>query len=242
LLKPVTVSIVSHGHLALVRELLAQLDQHCPQVIEKVVLTINIPEHDALAERTYRFPIERIENASAKGFGANHNHAFKRCTSPWFLVLNPDIALQQDLLTPMVEAAELDTGVMAPRIYEPPKQHPEHHRSTLTPVEIVARKFSGYHPPTTPKWIPGLFMLFRREAFGQIDGFDERYFMYGEDFDICARIQLAHWKIKVIENLAATHDARRASHFNAKHLYWHISSLARLWSSSVFWRFYLVRP
>jgi len=88
-----------------------------------------------------------------------------------------------------------------------------------------------------PHWIPGLFMMFRSDAYREIGGFDERFFMYGEDFDICARTQLAGWKLQVAENLLARHDAQRASRTDAKHLYWHVTSLLKVWSSRAFWRF-----
>ena len=80
-------------------------------------------------------------------------------------------------------------------------------------------------------------MLFRSEAYAAIKGFDERFFMYGEDFDICARIQLAGWQLQVGEDLVARHDAQRASHAKAKHLYWHVTSLLKVWLSATFWRY-----
>ena len=70
---PITISIVSHGQLALVRPLLEQLDRFCRSSTAKVVLTLNIPEADVLAGLGWGFEVERIENASPKGFGANHN-------------------------------------------------------------------------------------------------------------------------------------------------------------------------
>src|SRR5687767_10874954 len=86
----VTVSIVSHGQLDLIRPLLEQLDAHSAGAVAKVVLTINVPEPDLMAGLRFRYPIERIENSVPKGFGANHNQAFKHCETDWFLVLNPD--------------------------------------------------------------------------------------------------------------------------------------------------------
>src|ERR1700740_3267238 len=95
---PITVSIVSHGQLDLVLPLIEELDRFNRDIVAKVVLTINIPEPDLLTGRTWGFEIERIENAAPRGFGANHNQAFARCTTPWFLVLNPDIRFDSDVL------------------------------------------------------------------------------------------------------------------------------------------------
>ena len=235
--KPITVSIVSHGQLALILPLLEQLDRFSNKIVDKVVLTINIPEPDQIAHRTWGFPVERIVNATGQGFGANHNQAFKRCETPWFLVLNPDIRFDADVLASLVSLAKPDSGLLAPRILEPGKSAPEQHRAIITPLEIVSRNRAGYRRPEVPAWIPGLFMLFRAGAYAKINGFDTRFFMYGEDFDICARLGLAGWQLQIVEHLLTLHDARRASHRSRRHLYWHLSSLMKVWTSSAFWRY-----
>ncbi|WGT62708.1 glycosyltransferase family 2 protein [Variovorax paradoxus] len=237
-LPPITVSIVSHGQLALIKPLLEQLGHFSGGSVAKVVLTLNIPEPDGvLAGQESGFPVERIENASPKGFGANHNQAFQHCDTPWFLVLNPDIRFDGDVLAPLIAQAAPDAGLLTPRILEPGKSSPEQHREIITPLEIVTRRRPGYARPAVPAWIPGLFMLFRSDAYRQIGGFDERFFMYGEDFDICARTQLAGWKLQVGEDLLARHEAQRASRSSKKHLYWHVTSLLKVWTSGAFWRY-----
>jgi N-acetylglucosaminyl-diphospho-decaprenol L-rhamnosyltransferase len=241
-LPPITISIVSHGQLALVQPLLDQLDRHSRASIAKVVLTVNIPEPDVLAGQGWGFEVERIENAGPKGFGANHNQAFGRCATPWFLVLNPDIRVDGDVLAPLIAQAAPDAGLLTPRILEPGKPAPEPHRALLTPLEILGRNKPGYVRPAVPAWIPGLFMLFRSDAYRQVGGFDERFFMYGEDFDICARTRLAGWKLQVGEDLLARHDAQRASHRSKRYLYWHVTSLLKVWLSGAFWRYRRMQP
>lgn len=238
----VTVSIVSHGQLELVRPLLEQLDRFSRALTAKVVLTLNIPEPDLLAGASWGFEIERIENAVPLGFGANHNQAFDRCATPWFLVLNPDIRFDRDVLAPLIAQAAPDSGLLTPRILEPGKSEPEQHRAIITPLEILRRRRPDYVRPLVPDWIPGLFMLFRSEAYRQVGGFDERFFMYGEDFDICARTRLAGWKLQVAEDLMALHDARRASRTSLRHLYWHVTSLLKVWLSRPFWRYRRMHP
>ncbi|MDQ7956701.1 MAG: glycosyltransferase family 2 protein [Pseudomonadota bacterium] len=235
---PITVSIVSHGQLALILPLLDQLDAFSAGLIEKVVLTVNIPEADLLAGRRWSFPVERIDNARPMGFGANNNQAFRRCATPWFLVLNPDIRFDRDVLAPLLAQARPDAGLLTPRILEPGKAAPEQHRRVLTPLEILRRRRPGYAIPAVPAWVPGLFMLFRAEAYAAVRGFDERFFMYGEDFDICARLALAGWRLQVGEDLLAHHEAQRASRTSRRHLYWHVTSLLKVWTSAAFWRYW----
>lgn len=49
-----------------------------------------------------------------------------------------------------------------------------------------------------PDWVGGMFMLFRRETFAQLGGFDQRYFLYYEDVDLCARLNLQGYKMPYV--------------------------------------------
>ena len=233
----VTVSIVSHGQWAMVRPLIDQLHAHCRSVVAQIVVTINIPEEAQHCEQ-WDLPVEFIRNASPRGFGANHNQAFALCTSPWFLVLNPDIRLATDVLSPMVGQASPEVGLLAPRIREPGKIEPEPYRALLTPAELLRRRRPQHEPPRQPAWVAGMFMLLRGEAFAKVGGFDERYFMYCEDFDLCARLLLAGWQLRIAEDTFVMHEAQRASNAALRPLAWHVASLLRVWSSPAFWRYF----
>lgn len=233
---PVTVSIVSHGQWTLVETLLEQLDRWCSQSIAKVVLTVNVPESLAL-KHSWRFAVERIDNPQPKGFGANHNAASARCRTPWFLVLNPDIRVESDVLSALLLTASADAGLVAPRIHEPGNKTAEPYRELLTPLELIRRRQNSYRPPAQPAWVAGMFMLIRHEAFVQIDGFDERYFMYCEDFDLCARLRLAGWKLQAEPSAAVLHLAQRASQAAFRPLLWHLTSFMKVWMSGAFWRY-----
>lgn len=236
-LESVTISIVSHHQQDLILPLLEQLGRLCSPLVDKVVVTVNVPEPALIAARRWEIPLEIVTNTAPQGFGANHNAAFTRCISPWFLVLNPDVRLEADVLSALLASAPEDAGLLAPRVREPGNAAPEPHRDLLTPLEILRRRRPGHLPPARPAWIAGLFMLFRAQTFHQIEGFDPRFFMYGEDFDICARVQLAGWRLEVREDVSVLHEAQRDSHRSRRHLYWHISSLAKVWLSRAFWRY-----
>jgi len=65
-------------------------------------------------------------------------------------------------------------------------------------------------------------------------GFDERYFMYCEDVDLCLRLRLAGLRL-VRAPVSVVHAGRGASRRSAVHLAWHVRSLLRLWCSRSFW-------
>lgn len=239
---PVTVSVVSHRQEALVAPLLGQLARYCAPLIDQVLLTVNVADDEPPAPPPSGLRVHRIRNPHPRGFGANHNAAFAHCATDWFLVLNPDIRLVDDAIGALLQLARDETALLAPRILEPGKAAPEPHRALITPWEIVARHRRGYRPPREPSWIPGMFMLLRSAAYRQVGGFDARYFMYGEDFDLCARLGLAGWNMQVAEQLLVRHEAQRASHRDWRHLLWHFRSLARVWSSGAFWRYRAMQP
>lgn len=231
----VTVSIVSHRQWALVRPLLEQLGRLCHGSVARIVLTVNLPEN--IGNLDVGVPIEVVRNAQPKGFGANHNAAFALCTTPWFLVLNPDIRLESDVLASLLALAQPDAGLVAPRIQEPGKPQPEPFRDVLTPLELLRRRMPDHRPPQQPAWVAGMFMLVRRETFARLHGFDERFFMYCEDFDFCARVRLAGWRLQIAGDVVVMHDAQRASNRSLRPLLWHLASFARLWSGATVWRY-----
>jgi len=76
-----------------------------------------------------------------------------------------------------------------------------------------------------------MFMLFRADTYREIDGFDERYFLYYEDVDICARLRQRGYDVRLVPAASVIHAARRDSHRRARYLAWHIRSTLRFWRS-----------
>lgn len=236
----VTVSIVSHGQWALTRALLLDLQQWCRDSVGLVVVTMNIPEQADL--KGVLLPVRLLTNPQPRGFGANHNAAFGLCATPWFLVLNPDIRFDTNVVAPMLATAEATTGLIAPRIREPGKPQPEPFRDVLTPMELLRRRMRDHHPPVHPAWVAGMFMLVRSEAFDSLGGFDERFFMYCEDFDFCARLRLAGWQLHIAKDIVVMHEAQRASNSSVRPFVWHMASFLKLWFAPTVWRYWaLVR-
>lgn len=231
----VTVSVVSHGQWAMTRALLLDLQHWCRDSVAQVVVTLNIPEYVDL--QGVHLPVQLRTNLQPKGFGANHNAAFALCNTAWFLIINPDIRLGDDALGRLLQAAIPGAALLAPRVREPEKLLPEPFRALLTPAELVRRRLPAFQPPTHPAWLAGMFMLVRREAFEQLRGFDERFFMYCEDFDFCARLRLAGWRFEVVPDAIVAHAAQRASNTSLRPLLWHLASLWKLWTSRAFWRY-----
>jgi N-acetylglucosaminyl-diphospho-decaprenol L-rhamnosyltransferase len=231
----VSLSVVSHGQGHIVRHLLHDL-RSLVDVTHEIILTINIPEDTGFLAEFADLPITLIRNAAAKGFGANHNAAFVRSAGACFAVVNPDIRAPGLRMQPLLETiATLRAGACAPAVHSPQGTLEDSARrfpslSGLFSRTVLKRRGPDYcwtDEPQPVDWVAGMFVVFRREAFAQIGGFDERFFMYLEDVDICRRLLQRGWPTVVQPAVTVVHDARRASHRSLQHLRWHVTSVVR---------------
>jgi N-acetylglucosaminyl-diphospho-decaprenol L-rhamnosyltransferase len=255
-LKSFTVSVVSHGHGAQVVQLLQAISRWSDASLKKVIVTVNAPELDSgfFDKNTaasplplslplpfplpFPFALSVIHNHFPLGFGANHNRAFQECEGDYFFVLNPDLELPANPFPALLAAlARQDTGCAYPVQTSRQGTRQDFERTLPTPIAILKRRFSRARldPQPTPKaeWVSGAFMAFKASAFRSLGGFDERYFMYCEDADICLRLQLAGFRLTLAET-TVVHHAQRQSLKNFRHLFWHVRSLLRLWNSAAY--------
>lgn len=241
-LPAVSISIVSHQQGALVAALLPDIAAHCTLPVE-VILTLNVPENLPFDPASYPFPVKVVHNVSPKGFGANHNAAFELAGAAHFCVMNPDIRISEEVFSPLIELLEdKSVGVAGPLIVSPAGGIEDSARKFPTPMRILRKVLSGSpvpdyvagNDPLYPDWIAGMFMVFRSTVFREMGGFDEGYFLYYEDVDLCWRLRNRQWRVALLPTVCATHDARRESRRNFGFLKWHLASMLRFFRLSLF--------
>lgn len=238
----ITISIVSHDQLLLASQLIDDLTRCDTREVCEVLLTLNVKENAPIVRFDCDYPVHVIQNATPRGFGANHNAAFKLAHGDFFCVLNPDIRLTMNPFPTLLEfARQNDVGVVAPRVVNNSGQREDSERRFPTPWELMKKIAGGKsaiwsdaHPVSSPDWIAGMFMLFPRSVFEKLHGFDERYFLYYEDVDLCARLALAGYKRLVCSDVTVVHDARRSSHGNLRYAAMHLQSIFRFFFSDVY--------
>lgn len=220
-----------------------QYRDYCKGVPLEFILTLNLPETLPFAEHEYPFPLKIIRNPSPLGFGENHNQAFRQASGDFFCVLNPDIRIREDVFGPLIEILEKDRciGLVAPQVVNPVGAIEDSARFFPTPLEVfkkvfgyTSRKYSEEGRLSFPDWVAGMFMLLPSHVFRQISGFDARYFLYYEDVDLCARLQIQDYRVALCRDMSIVHDARRTSHRNLKYLRWHAVSMLQFFLSSTY--------
>ena len=240
----VSISVVSHGHARLIASLLADIAAHVRTPIE-VILTLNLPETLPFEPARFALPFHIVENAVPKGFAANQNAAFHLSRGGFFCALNPDIRIERDPFPDLLKCLrDRSVGVAAPLIRNPEGTIEDSARRFPTPSSILRKAFlhrAGVDYPIKdetlyPDWVAGMFMVFPREVFEALGGFDERYFLYYEDVNLCARLVLAGKRVALCPSAFAVHDARRQSLRSVRYMRRHLSSMMRYF---LFWALHL---
>lgn len=252
--KNFSLSIVSHGHKKFILPLLEDLVALGRSDFE-VVLTLNLPEDLAIDSSALSFPFTLIQNSVPKTFAENHNAAFAASCGHYFVVLNPDIRLTSDPFDALQMLLQKNpNSVCAPLIMNESGMLEDSARNFPTPLFLVKKLFgkifnarlaSDFVPSendvSTPDWVAGMFIAVPRNIYSSLHGLDERYRMYYEDVDFCARARLAGCKILLDGHVKVTHEAQRDSHRKLRYLAWHLSSALRFFTSKVFLKIQLNR-
>jgi len=216
----------------MVRDLIRDLHS-CPEV-SQILLTNNIP--DSLR---YGFSkkVKVKFNDRPLGYGANHNCAFRSCRTSFFCVMNPDIRIVKNPFPALIRAMQ-DPGVAvcAPKIVSPAGQEEDSHRQFPDIISLLGKALGGVDGKVPlgqgrswerNSWLGGMFLFLRSEAFRKVGGFDEKFFLYYEDVDLCARLICAGYRVRQVPSVSVVHDARRQSRRSITFASWHGCSLAR---------------
>ena len=239
----ISISVVSHGQIHLITNLLSDIDKYCQHLSLELILTLNLKEILPFDINCFSFPIKLIVNLVPNGFGANHNHAFAQATGQYFCVINPDIRLYDDLFLALIKCFKQPlVGLVAPLVVSNSGNVEDSARFFPTPFKILCKVFGGGKGSDYvmkgqviyPDWVGGMFMLFPRKIFENLIGFNEQFFLYYEDVDLCARLRLKGYEIILCTAAKVIHDAQRTSHKSLKYFKWHLISMLRFFCSAVF--------
>jgi N-acetylglucosaminyl-diphospho-decaprenol L-rhamnosyltransferase len=207
------VVIVSFRSRELLRRCLESLRAHPPAIPMKVVVVDN-DSRDGTAEmvRAEHREVELIASPTNLGFAAATNLGAVRGEAPYLLALNPDTAVTAGALDTVLATmrAHPEAAMVGARLVrEDGSLDHASKRSFPTPVSALGHftgvgrrpgargRLAAYRAPDVESGpvdaVNGAFMLIRRQAFEQLGGFDDGYWMYMEDLDLSYRLARAGW-------------------------------------------------
>ena len=191
------------------------------------VLVVDNASHDGSARAAVaRTPqVRLIENPTNRGLSAAWNQGARATEAPWILFLNPDAEIWRGDLGAFVGAAEArsDVALVGPVIRNPDGTVYESGRGFPGVLQAAGHAFLGPFVPgnrftrayrqtswdrSTERevgWLSGAAMLIRRSAFELVGSFDEGFWLYGEELDLCTRLRDAGWKVLATPTLEIVH-------------------------------------
>ncbi len=239
----VTISVVSHGDRLKISELIKSLRVHESMGDIELVVTDNfgndIPDEKVVENEA----IIILRNKKPQGFARNHNNAFRHASGKYFCVLNPDILFTQSVFSALILRLEQYDALISPLIFDGKNSLQDSFREFPSPLKLLKRKMPNYRfSPLSaderglihPDWIAGMFMFMRSDTYRLLGGFDEKFHLYFEDVDICARARVLGLIPLVDTTLRIQHNARRASRKKPRYLFWHLQSAGLFFFSDVY--------
>ena len=207
---------------------LEAISKNKPKTAFEVIIVDNDEEIHIKKELKQKFPwVRYVKSPANNGFGAGNNLGARHAKGNYLFFLNPDTRIFAGTVDELLSFLEKrqDVGVVAPQLLHPDKTPFEQQGCMLlNPVRgmIVLsfiNKILPNNPVSTAYWqtgwdktklkevdvAPGTAFMIVKKLYEQIQGFDEHFFLYFEEFDLCKRIREKGYKIFILPNAKIIH-------------------------------------
>lgn len=185
----------------------------------------NASSDDSVAFVQQRFPQVSLQrNARNLGFAGGNNVALRRLDTPFAVLVNPDVVVSPDWLRHLIEPmlAEETIGIAGCKLYYPGRKLLQHAGGYLTAPRAIPGHYGigerdeGQHDAMrNVDYVIGGAIALRRRMLQQVGLFDEGYFLYFEDVDLCVRAHRAAYRVVYVPAAAAIHVESAVSQKNS---------------------------
>lgn len=233
-----------------IEDLKGVIESYSPSASRRLFLIDNSENELTYAADMANEYIEYIHNTKNLGYGAANNIGIRRAIeidSKYHIVLNPDLYFEPEIVDKLISYADENDDVvyMLPKVMYPDGELQYLCKLLPTPFDLIFRRFlpaigpvkkvndryilksSGYDKIINPPCLSGCFMFMRTQTLAENKlFFDERFFMYCEDFDLMRRLHRVG-KTVYYPYVAIVHNHSKGSYKNRKMLFMHISSACK---------------
>lgn len=242
-MKDFSIAIVAYNGETDVRKAVESIERCTSDRIQKTIYVIdNSEEANRLSELSEQYSdVEYIKTGKNLGFGGGHNVVLDRLDSKFHAIVNPDIVLEMDAFRAILEFMQDETiGMCVPKLCDEEGNLLAVYRRELTVFDMFIRMFlkrgfkkrQAYHTMQDVDYtksfdVPfaqGSFLVIRTELYKQLKGFDEDYFLYVEDADLCKRVNKVS-RLCYCPDAVVIHKWERGSHKSGKLLKLHLKSM-----------------
>lgn len=224
----ISVVIVSYNVKAYLQQALHSLQRALQGISHEIFVVDNASVDGTVPMLRRRFPdVIVIENQENVGFGRANNQALARARGEFVVMINPDTVVQEDTFRKLLEFFEQtpDAAAATCKIINPDGSFSVDCRHAIPTPMVAFWKVTGlsrlfphskifgqynltYLDPDETYPVPavsGSFMMVKRQVLEEVGFFDERFFMYCEDIDLCYRINLKGYKIYYVPTTQIIH-------------------------------------
>jgi GT2 family glycosyltransferase len=219
-MKKLTISIVNYNAGDYLLRCLESLDKVKDELDFDVFVVDNDSKDDSIEKSKKKFPkFNYIENKENLGFGKAHNIVLEKAKTPYLLTLNPDCEVPKGTLKYIYEFMEnnLDVGISTAKVEKADGSLDiASHRGFPTPrasfeyfflkndraYHLTDRDMTKVHEVDS---VVGAFMFMRSDVIKKVGYFDEDYFLYGEDIDLCFKVKQAGFKVMYVPDVKVMH-------------------------------------
>ena len=216
-----SICIITLNAREYLRACLESIQRHSPALNYEIIIADNASTDGTAEMLAQNFPqVRLIQNEENLGFTQPVNQMLAVAQGDFFVLLNPDTQLVEDVFTPLVAylRANPEVGIAIPKVLNADGSfQAQSRRGEARPAEVFgyflglgklfsrSRKLNGYLQSWLPedeiaevKAVSGSCMFIRRETWQQVGAFDEQFFAYQEDSDYCLRARQAGWKVMYV--------------------------------------------
>ncbi|MEW6196619.1 MAG: glycosyltransferase [Bacteroidota bacterium] len=247
-----SIIIVNYNVKEFLLNLLSSIKKSLHNISAEVIIIDNASDDGSVELIREKYPdVKLIVNEKNVGFGTANNQGLAVASGKFFLLINPDTIVKEETLAKMIQFfnSTPSAGIAGCKVLNPdgtlqlacrrgfPGPWTSFTKvmglSKLLPKSKLFAKYNLTYLDENQTYevdaVSGAFMMLRREVYDRIGGFDQQFFMYGEDLDLCYRAQKAGFKVYYVHTTEVIHykgeSTKRSSidetkiFYNAMHLF-----------------------
>ena len=246
-----SIIIVNYNVKEFLQNLLHSISKASEGLSYEVIVVDNASDDGSVELLKEKFAdVKLISNKKNLGFSKANNQGLTLAHGKYFLLLNPDTLLREDTLQKMIEFFEskADAGMAGCKILNPDgtlqlacrRSFPGPWTSfckvtglsSIFPKSKIFARYNLTYLDENQTYevdaISGSFMMLRKEVYEKVGGLDEQFFMYGEDLDLCYRIQKVGYKVYYVHNTQIIHykgESTKRSSFDETKIFYDAMNL-----------------
>lgn len=233
----VSFIIVNYNVTECLRNCLQSIEKYAAEISHEVIVIDNASPDSSWKTLIKEFPnVKFIENTANEGFSKANNKAVKTAAGEYLYFLNPDTELEGFYLNELLNFAESteNFGSLGLRMHDEDGNFLPESKRSVPDISSSFEKFfinfkenrkKSYYRDDIPEnavaeveVLTGANLLVKKDIYLKIGGFDERYFMYGEDIDLCYTLMNSGYKNFYYGKYSILHHKGKSTVKDSKYL------------------------